>query len=199
MLKDFDIAFTKKIKNWFSNTIYANTAIVYNVAFNLVEDPTVSLTFPLISIYRPTGFSLDPVQTIAARRQGIEYFYDQEGNRSSLARFLVANLAYQLDIYAKTPESLSDISEDIMQALNFDPILEVRQENENTGQAYIERYELTYNNGPVSGDEFSNDDRVYHNSIVYEIKNARLVNFRTVKSVGETEVELNVDTQIDED
>ena len=49
-LNDFDIAFVNKIKAWFSNTIYANTAIVYNVAYNLVDDPTVVLKFPLISI-----------------------------------------------------------------------------------------------------------------------------------------------------
>ena len=59
MLKDFDVAFTKKVRTWFSNTIYANTALVYNVAYNLVDDPTTELKFPLISIYRPTGFSLN--------------------------------------------------------------------------------------------------------------------------------------------
>lgn len=198
MVKDFDLAVTNKIKTWFTNTIYANTAIVYNVAFNLVEDPTVTLKFPLVSIYRPEGMRLNEFQSFAARRQGVEYFYDNENNRSSLARFLVANLAYQLDVYARTPESLIDISEDIMQALNFDPVVVVEQVDKNIGQGFTDRYELTYNNGPVEQSEFTNDDRVYHYSLVYEIRNARIANFRTIKSVDQTEVEVTIDTEAEE-
>lgn len=195
MLKDFDNAFTNKIKGWFSNTIYANTAIIYNVAYNLVDDPTTELRFPLISIYRPTGFSLSPNQNFAAKRQGIEYFYNQDDNKSSLARFITANLPYQLDIYTKSPEDLDDITENIMQALNFDPTLTVHQRDGETGNDYVERYDITYNNGPVEQSEFQNGDRIYHYSVVYEISNARLVNFKTQKSVDTTELETNVDDE----
>ena len=72
MLNDFDEALTNKIKAWYSNTIYANTALVYNVAYNLVEDSTTELRFPLISIYRPGGFDVVETQTFAARKRGIK-------------------------------------------------------------------------------------------------------------------------------
>lgn len=192
MLKDFDIAFTNKVRNWFSNTIYANTALVYNVAYNLVDDASVVLRFPLISIYRPEGLSLVENQNFAAKRQGIEYFYNEEDNENIMARFLTARLAYQLDIYAKSPEDLMDISEDIMQAFNFDPILEVSQANDKAGVNYVESYEITYNNGPVEQSEFTNDDRVYHYSIVYELMNARIVNFKTTKGIDTTTVNVEI-------
>jgi len=193
MLKDFDNAFTHKIKAWFSNTIYANTAIVYNVAYNLVDDPSVELRFPLVSIYRPNGFELRPNQNFAAKRQGIEYFYNENTDEASLARFLSASLPYQIDIYARSPEDLDDITENIMQALNFDPILEVEQKDDVSGESYHERYDIVYSNGPSEQSEFQNDDRVYHYSVVYEVPNARLVNFRKSKAITDTEVKAEVD------
>lgn len=188
MLKDFDKAFTKKVKSWYSNTIYAPTDIVYNVAFNLVDDATMALSFPLISIYRPSGYELSESQNFAARRQGIEYFYDEENNKGSLARFLVAKLPYQIDLYAKSPETLDDISEDILMAFNFMPKLTVKQKDSNTGESYIEEYDITYSSGPSEQSEFSNDDRVYHYSIVYEIRNARLVNFKEESYIDSTDI-----------
>ena len=195
MLKDFDIAFTNKVRSWFSNTIYANTALVYNVAYNLVDDASVVLRFPLISIYRPEGLKLKQNQNFAAKRQGIEYFYNEEDNENTMARFLTAELAYQLDIYAKSPEDMIDISEDIMQAFNFEPMLTVSQVNEKIGVDYTEDYEIIYNNGPVEQSEFGNDDRIYHYSLVYEIPNARLVNFKTVKGIDTTEVSVEIDEE----
>jgi len=195
MLKDFDNAFTNKIKSWFSNTVYANTAIVYNVAYNLVDDPTTELRFPLISIYRPNGFNLSTMQSFAAKRQGIEYFYNEDDNKSSLARFIAVNLPYQLDIYTKSPEDLDDITENIMQALNFEPTLTVSQRDSDTNENYVERYDIIYNNGPVEQSEFQNGDRIYHYSIVYEIPNARLVNFKTHKSIDTTDVKVSADDE----
>lgn len=212
MLKDFDNAFAHKIKAWFSNTIYANTAIVYNVAYNLVDDPSVELRFPLISIYRPTGFELRPNQNFAAKRQGIEYYYNETTDQAGLARFLTVLLPYQLDIYARSPEDLDDITENIMQALNFDPILEVKQiddmttynedvtvdgvtETVTSNAEYVERYDIVYSNGPSEQSEFQNDDRIYHYSIVYEIPNARLVNFKTHKTIETSSVTAEVDNE----
>jgi hypothetical protein len=196
MLKDFDIAFTNKVKAWYSNTIYANTAIIYNVAFELVDQtdfPDIVLKFPMISIYRPSGFSLNKNQNFAARKQGIEYFYDSVESKSNMARFISVNLPYQLDIYAKSPESLDDITEHLMQAFNFASTLEVAQVDSNTGQEYKESYDIIYNNGPVEQSEFTNGDRVYHYSLVYEITNARIVNFKEIKSIDQTEVDVAVE------
>lgn len=193
MLKDFDIAFTNKVKAWFSNTIYANTAVVYNVAYNLVDDATVQLRFPLISIYRPTGFEMAATQTFGSNKKGIEYFYNDQTNESGHARFLTVILPYQLDIYTKSPEDLDDITENIMQAFNFDSTLTVSQVDDNNNQVFEERYDITYNNGPVEQSEFDNDDRVYHYSLVYAIRNARLVNFKTVPGIDEIKIDIDAE------
>lgn len=193
MLKDFDMAFINKVKAWYSNTIYANTAIVYNVIYNLAEDNEVkeALKFPLISIYRPDGFKLSDTQNFAARKRGIEYFYDSVTHTRVAARFITVNLSYQLDLYAKTPESLDDISENVMQALNFDQTLEVTQVDIKNNIEYTESYDITYVSGPVEQSEFQDDDRVYHYSIAYEIKNARLLNFRVSEIITSTEVAID--------
>jgi hypothetical protein len=188
MLKDFDIAFTNKIKSYFSNTIYANTALVYNVAYDLVDDPTVKLEFPLISIYRPTGFQLAPQQNFAARKLGYRYYNNDELDKSSNIRYLVVNLSYQLDIYTKTPESLNDITEELMHALSLDSTIEVSQYDSNTENSYVDTYEITYGQGPQEASEFQNGDRVYHYSIVYNIDNARLLNFKENSNIIDTEV-----------
>jgi hypothetical protein len=195
MLKDFDIAFTNKVKAWYSNTIYANTAIVYNVAYNLVEDDITknALRFPLISIYRPSGFEPSDIQNFAARKRGVEYYYDDDTHTRVAARFITVNLVYQLDIYTKTPETLDDITENIMQAFNFDQTLEVTQIDIKNSLEYTESYDITYISGPVEQSEFQNDDRIYHYSIAYEIKNARLLNFRVSEIVTSTEVDIDVE------
>ena len=193
MLKDFDIAFTNKIKSWYSNTIYANTAIVYNIAYNLVDDASTVLKFPLISIYRPTGFEIVNTQNFSARKRGIEYYYN-EGSKSRIsARFITVNLSYQLDIYAKTPETLDDITENLIQALNFDQAIEIIQKDIQNAIEYVESYDITYSAGPQEQSEFQNDDRVYHYSIVYEIKNARLLNFRVSEIVDQTVIDVDID------
>ena len=112
-----------------------------------------------------------------------------------MARFLSVSLSYQLDIYTKSPEDLDDITEDIMQAFNFDPTLTVVQQNDLIDTVYSERYDIIYNNGPVEQSEFSNDDRVYHYSLVYEIPNARLVNFKSGKAIETGEVTVEVDDE----
>jgi hypothetical protein len=88
-------------------------------------------------------------QTFGATRKGIEYFYNNQTHKSSHARFLTVNLPYQLEVYTKSPEDLNDITENLMQALNFDPTVEVTQLNESNDEDYIERYDITYSNNIV--------------------------------------------------
>jgi hypothetical protein len=193
MLTDFDLAVLAKIKAYYPNTIYANTAIVYNVAYSLVNEPTVKLSFPMINIYRPSGFELAESQNFAAKMRGIPFNYLEASDMVDLARYLTVNLHYQLDIYAKTPEELSNITMEIMQALNLDPHVTVVQTDTKNNVAYSEKYQLSYNNGPVEQSEFNNDDRIYRYAVAYEIKNARVVNFKLTPAVTEIESTLKVD------
>jgi len=200
MLSNFDLAFLNKVKAWFSNTIYANTAIVYNIAYNLADGPTgedgLALVFPMISIYRPSGFSLDPVQTFAARRSGMSIAYSEDKSRLTKARMLVGNLQYQLDIYTKSQEDLNEISVNLMQAFSLDPMLTVVQTDPATDEDYVESYDVTYENGPVEESEFQNGDRVYHYALVYSVKTARLLTFSDVNLVRELQFQLNDSDEI---
>lgn len=190
MLKDFDIAFTNKIKAYWSNTIYANTAIVYNVAYNLVEDPTVQLKFPLISIYRPTGFELAPHQNFAARKRGLTLYYNESTGKAINVRYVIANLPYQIDIYAKSPEVLDDMTEELIQALSLDSKLEVSQYDSENNVYFTDTYDITYSAGPNEQSEFQNDDRVYHYSLLYNINNAYLINFKPETLVSDVDIGL---------
>ncbi len=147
MIIDFDNAFLNHIKKVYPNTYFANTALVYNVAYSLADADTLGfkLTFPLISIFRPSGFELVDTQNFAARRLGYEVTDDLFTLRN--VRFLTANLPYQIDIYAKTFEELNNLTEDILQYLNFEPRLLVDQSNEALGVEYKEHYDITIQGG----------------------------------------------------
>lgn len=195
MIKDFDLAFTSKVKAWFSNTIYAHTATVYNVAFNLVEDDPFkgALRFPLVSIYRTNGFSVKSNQNFASRKRGIILDREDGTNDLIMSRFLVVNLPYQIDIYAKTPESLNDITEQLIQALNLDQKLAVTQKDKKSGKNYSETYDIVYESGPSDISEFTNDDRVYHYSLLYNVDNARIVNFKVTPEIKISESSVDVE------
>lgn len=195
MIKDFDLAFTNKIQAWFSNTIYAHTATVYNVAYNLVDDDPFNgaLKYPLISIYRTSGFSLKNNQNFAARKRGLMMDREDVTDDFIMSRFLVMNLPYQIDIYAKNPESLNDITEQLMQALNLDQKILVEQHDVKSGKKYSESYDINYESGPSDISEFTNDDRIFHYSILYNIDNARVVNFRTTPEIKSSEETIDVE------
>lgn len=193
MVEAFDKAVLSKIKAYFSNTIFANTATVYNTVFNLKVDSSLALSFPLISIYRPPGFKLSDNQNFAAKMRGLPIDYNELTDEIDLARFLVVDLAYQFDIYAKSIEDLTNITMNIISALNFDPSVEVTQTDTKNEAVFKELYSMTYNNGPTEQSEFSNDDRVYRYALVYEIKNARVVNFKLSKAIVDIDSTLTVE------
>lgn len=240
MITDFDKALLNKVKNVFPNSQYADSALVYNTAFQLAEvdsiPPANSLRFPLINIFRPTGFELNKNQSFAARQRGLSYFYSTLDNITVQTRFMTARLPYQFDIYDKTPEGVNELAAELIMFLNFSATLEVSQkDSENwfvikytdgvvtdtkifsyevdanryvnsqpivTGvtytveqSAFVESYEITYDNGPTEQSEFTNGDRVYHLAIVYSIYNAKILDFRNTKGIGSTDVTVTIEEE----
>lgn len=192
MLNDFDLAFLRKVKNVYENTIFADTSLVYNTAYNLVETGELELRFPLVNIYRPLGFKVADEQTLPARRRGIVYtksvYEDEEGNFVGIdyrnARFLIVNLNYQIDIYAKSLEELNTITQELLFFFNLDPSLVVRQVDIKAGNFYEERYDITFNNGAEERSEVAPlGDRIYHYAISYDVKNARILNFKSTSAI----------------
>jgi hypothetical protein len=108
----------------------------------------------------------------------------------------MANLAYQLDFYAKTPEEIDSITGDIITMLSLSPTLTVTQTSNNGAVKYTETYDITYLKGPQDESDFSEGQRVYRYALAYEIKNARLVNFKEITELKEIQVILNTEKNI---
>lgn len=200
MVNDFDDAFLEKLQLVWPNTIYANSAITYNAVYSSVDNPTTELRFPLLNIYRPNGYSMNQAQNIAARLQGsiLDTYKDIETGEIVTARFLVADLEYQIDIYAKTPEELEEISNDLVHMMSLDPVLYVVQKDKTGELVYDETYYFDYIKGPIPDDSFENGDRVYRYALAYGIKSARLINFRKAKLIKDIEVETIVKADTDD-
>lgn len=194
-INNYDESFLDKIKAWFSNTIYANTAITYNTIYNLLDGVENKMSFPLINIYRPNGFTPVPMQTLSARRQGEQKYTIGSETKAIGARYLTVDLMYQLDIYAKTLEKLNEITLDIMMAMNFFPTITLIHKDLVTKEEFKETYEITYLSGPHEQSEFDNNDRVYRNYIQYELKNAKVYDFTDYSIIKETEVK--IDKEVD--
>jgi len=133
MITDFDTAFLNKLKAIFSNVQYADAALTYNIAYQLAEldpaGPTQALKFPLINIFRPSGFEINKMQTFAAKQQGIEFFYSEADETSIQTRFISVRLPYQIDVYAKSHEEVNEMMQELIMFINFRGTLEVIQLN----------------------------------------------------------------------
>lgn len=184
MLNNIDIAFTNKVRDWFPNTQYAPNDLVYNVAYSLIENSELSLTYPLINIYRPSGFEVASHKTVAARHGGYNI---KTGEEMQGIRYLPINLKYQLDIYAKSIEDLNTITENIIFAFDLDPILTVDE-----GFGVPIEYETNISSNVVEQSEFQSSDRIFHYAVVVEVKNARLYNIRNnIKEIKEVLINLS--------
>lgn len=202
MIGDFDRAFLKKVKAVWPNTIYANTAVTYNAVYSggAASTETAKLSFPLINIYRTDGYGLLKNQTIAARLQGItNLIVNKEDSDTNVSekykpqvRFLLARVAYQLNVFAKTLEELDQIISDLIIFFSLESTLEVEQVSKDKKWAYTEVYDLDYVRGPIEQSNFVNEDRIYTQAIVYEIPAAKLANFIEVPTVRETKVDINI-------
>lgn len=192
-LNNYDVSMLKKVKAWFSNTIYANTAITYNTIYNLLDGVENKMKVPLINIYRPTGFELVPMQAFTARKQGV--LINTVDGLGLGARYITVNLMYQLDVYAKTPEDINNMLETIIKTFNFYPEITLIHKDNKTGREFKETYEIEYLSGPHEQSEFNNDDRVYRQYIQYTIKNAKIYDFTDYAEIIETDVNIEVESE----
>ena len=191
MVGDFDLAFLNKVRAVWPNTIYANTAITYNAIYSggIAPDTEGKMKFPLLNVYR-MEFKPNPTQTLGARLSGYnDDFID--GNKIISTRYITTNLAYQINIFAKTLEELDQLTNDILIMFSLDPNLEVKQYSRNKEYSRTEDYQVTYLNGPVEQTSTDNDDRIYTYAVVYELKNAKLMHFKEVKLSQELEIEVS--------
>lgn len=192
MVNNFDRAFLHKLKKVWSNTQYANLAIAYYNVYDKANDPTSKLELPLINIYRPEGFELKPNQTISARLSGLPIKDTINEDNEYLARYLTASLDYQIDIYATSTEMLDKIALDIMQMFSFDPHIYVTQTDKSGRFEYTEFYDIIYKQGPRDVSEFEEGQRLYRYALVYQIENAKLINFKQATTISGVSIDLDL-------
>lgn len=199
MVEDFDRAFLKKVKKVWPNTIYANTEITYHAVYSGGTSPVEGkLKFPLINIYRADGYELLPLQPFASRLQGYTAYTEDTEDKEAKGfqvRYLMARVAYQLNIFAKTLTELDKIANDILTMFSLDPKLVVTQYSANKEVKHTETFDITYLRGPIEQSTFNDDDRVYTYAVGYELSAAKLINFRETKHVGKVDVEVAVTDQ----
>lgn len=184
MTNDFDKALLAKIKKVYKNTQFANTQIAFYQAYDASQDPETKLKFPLVNIYRPNGIEPAESQTMGARFVGVNVF-NETLEKLFAVRFTQVKLAYQFDIYANTYESAVEVAEEIIHFLTLDPTLEVIQSNKSGTAMLKEKYSLTWVMGPSDETEFNEGQRLYRYAMAYEIKVARLANFKEITNLEE--------------
>lgn len=194
----YDKAVLGKIRAWFKNTVYANTAITYNIVYNLIDGESgKGMEFPLINIYRVPGFELAQVQSYAARRRGLDLGEVEDMDLILSGRYMALDLTYQLDFYSKSSEDLYDLILEIIKALVQYPDIIVEHKDPKTEDSFEERYELTFQSGPHEQSEFDNDDRIYRAYITYTIKNARVYDITDYTIIKEVDLDLNIFDRVD--
>lgn len=204
-LAAYDTAVLNKIQEWFSNTIYAHTAVTYNVIYDLIDGTTqdkANMKFPLINIYRIPGFRFSDNKNFAARKRGMNLNHVDEitfEDRILSGRYLSLDLTYQLDFYSKSSEGLYDLILQVAQALNQFPVVEVTHHDNKTGEKFTERYEMVVLGDSTEQSEFNNNDRIYRAYLQYEIKNARLFDITEYMKVKETDIKIVIkDTDLED-
>lgn len=201
MPNEIDIAFKNKLQNYFPRAIWTPTELAYNTAYNLVDNPTLVMEFPFISVYRPDPPKPNETQTFSARRIGYPYASSLEIDSSTedklgvrkvnhYARYIVADLIYQIEVYARTQEEVDTIIKELMFAFSLDPVLYVEHYDSRLKTTLNQRYEIEYHNGPVDQSEFQDNDRIYHQAIAYIIKSAKLFNYKPISSISEVLLDL---------
>lgn len=190
----YDEAILDKVKESWSNVIYANTAITYNTIYQLGDGQHKEMKVPLINIYRPSGFELTDMQNFSARRQG-QILGATDGD-TLRGRFLSATLIYQFDFYDKTYEQLNATVIQFMQTMNAIPMLEVKHKDAATGFEFVEYYELQYLGGPEEQSEFDSNNHVYRYYVQYEIKKAKLYDFTEVKNIETVKAEGRLELEV---
>lgn len=131
MITDFDRAFLNKLKAVFPNSQWADAALVYNMAYQLAEvdsnGPQQALRFPLINVFRPSGFEVNANQSFALRQRGLSYLYGTISNDFIQTRMVTVRLPYQIDVYAHSHEEVNKLCEELIMFFNFASTVEVTQ------------------------------------------------------------------------
>lgn len=163
-VKVYDEAVTNKIKSLFSNTVFQTRELT----FKTVTDKDKDVKFPLISIFRPDGWSISSENSWIKSREFL-------GN----IRSVFVDLSYQIDIYSNTREDLEDITAEIVLYLLRNPGVQVVYESSDKTQELECNSYLNYVSGPERTSELEDTTvgRPYRYTLVYGLLNAQLVNF----------------------
>lgn len=160
----YDKAVTAKIKKKFANTLYQSRELT----FHTLTDKQGQVTFPLISVYRPDGWSISSDNT-----------WLQEKNFLAGIREVKIDLSYQIDIYANKREDLEELTAELVLYLLRNPGIVVHYESADKKIALDVKTYMKYVSGPERTSELDDQTtgRPYRNTLVFSLDAAKLINF----------------------
>lgn len=163
----YDVAVTNKIKDLFYNTVYQDRDFVKHT----VTDKSSVVKFPLISVFRPDGWSVSSTQN--TWKASVAYLND--------LRTVYVDMNYQIDLYANTREQLEEITAELVLYLLKNPVVSVKYLSADESEYITVTSTLRYVSGPERTSEMDDTagGRVYRYTLVFALNNAVLVNFAT--------------------
>lgn len=163
-VKVFDAAVKAKIKNVFRNTEFQSR----DLTFKTITDREGKVQFPLISIFRPDGWSVDESKTWIEGREFLNGYQQ-----------IPIDLSYQIDIYASTREDLEGLAAEIVLYLLRNPGIKVHYESADGSSAIDMSTSLEYVSGPERTSEIDDSTvgRPYRYTLVFKLVNAYVINF----------------------
>ncbi len=160
----YDSAVKAKIKSLFSNTEFQSREFI----FKTVTDRKGEINFPLISIFRPDGWSLSSDNTWNLEQRFLDGIHQVK-----------VDLSYQIDIYANTRKDLEELTAELVLYLLRNPGIKVHYESVDKKSAVDVMTYLSYVSGPERTSELDDTTvgRPYRYTLTYTLKSAVLLGF----------------------
>lgn len=165
----YDYAVVSLFKQIFKNSVYQEPELVLKT----VTDTVGEVKLPLISIFRPDGWTLASQNNDVAIKNFVNGM-----------QFLYVNFRYQIDLWANTREDLEQLATEIVLFLARNPGIKVTYYSADGSSCVDVNISLKYFSGPDRTNERLDDTtlgRLYRYTFVYTVLNAGILAFQPDK------------------
>lgn len=159
----YDKALTAKIKALFDNTVFQ----ARDLTLKTVTDTKAEVKFPLVSIFRPDGWSIDSST------------WNLETKFLNGIHQIPVNLVYTIDIYARTREDLETFTSELLLYLLRNRGIQVVYTSADGSELANVRTSLDYVSGPERTSELDDKTvgRPYRYTLTFKLSNAYIYEF----------------------
>lgn len=182
----YDSAVVEKMKEVFSNTLYAPTDEAFK---RCAELNSGKVMIPMISIYRPSAFEIDnrnynKPEFFKGRRMELlepelgegETYLDVDPEKIRNIRSLSVMLRYQMDVWGDRMNVVNEITKELIFFLLEFPNIEVKEPISGMDMKFsVQLEEGITDNTDIMG--FQDRGKVYRNTIEFFVREARLFSY----------------------